>query len=110
LRQYVSNFATLYNVSTIATMDRSNYSHCHEQLRAWLKLKRTERGDLPLRTLANELGVHHSVIGKIENGGRKLDLIEYVEICQVIGVDPHDGLEVILKAKKKSHSKKTARL
>ena len=91
----VSNFATFYIVSIIETMKPSSYSPHYDKLRAWMKQKREESG-LSLRAVSEELGRHHSVIGKMEQDRRKIELLEFVEYCRVIGADPHEGLDVML--------------
>jgi hypothetical protein len=49
----------------------------------YLDVNWQEKG-ISLRALASELDCHHSIIGKIERGDRKLDFIEYVEYCQIL--------------------------
>lgn len=39
--------------------------------------------------LGKKLGHPQSYVSKIENGDRRLDLVEFVEWCQAITVDPH---------------------
>ena len=48
-----------------------------------------------MRVLAQKLGIHHSIVGKIEQGERKLDIVEYVEYCEVMDIDPIEGIELI---------------
>jgi transcriptional regulator with XRE-family HTH domain len=76
-------------------MYRSLYSKTYDALRLWLKSKRDEKG-LSIRALAEMLGRHHSIVGKIEQSRRKIDIVEFVEYCRILGVDPHDGLEIII--------------
>ncbi|BCD98705.1 hypothetical protein MARGE09_P2906 [Marinagarivorans cellulosilyticus] len=76
-------------------MEPSSYSPHYDKLRAWMKQKREESG-LSLRAVSEELGRHHSVIGKMEQDRRKIELLEFVEYCRVIGADPHEGLDVML--------------
>lgn len=66
---------------------------------------RTARG-LTIRELGERLDIHHSVIGKIESGGRKLDVIEFVKYCQALGMNPADGLDAVLVISTKRPSKK----
>ena len=79
----------------IETMNRSLYSHYYDALRLWLKTKRDERG-LSIRALAEMLGRHHSIVGKIEQSRRKIDIVEFVEYCKILEVDPHEGLDIII--------------
>lgn len=76
-------------------MKPSAYSQHYDKLRAWLKGKRAEEG-MSLRVIAELLGRHHSVVGKMEQDRRRIDIIEYVEYCQALGIDPHEGLDIVL--------------
>lgn len=78
-------------------MKRTPYSYEHEKLRQWLKQKREERG-LSIRAAAELFGRHHSIIGKIEQERKRIDIAEFVEYCQVLDVDPHEGLDVLINA------------
>lgn len=79
----------------IETMERSLYSKKYEALRKWLKEERLKKEALSIRKLAERLDVHHSIVGKIEQGERKLDIIEYVDYCEALGVDPLEGIQLI---------------
>ncbi len=74
-------------------MRHSRNSSHYLQLRNWL-IKNRENADLSIRALAARLGVHHSIIGKIEDGTRKLELFEFIEYCQALDIDPKDGLAI----------------
>ncbi len=78
-------------------MKSSPYSPHYEKLRAWLKEQRDESG-LSLRDAADALGRHHSVLGKMEQNRRKIEILEFVRYCQVIGADPHEGLDVLIQS------------
>lgn len=76
-------------------MRYSRNSQNYADLRTWLKTHRLAAG-LTIRTLADRLGVDHSIIGKIEDGSRKLEVFEFARYCEALGVDPHAGLNVIV--------------
>lgn len=76
-------------------MKSSPYSHHYEKLRAWLKQSRDESG-LTLRDVADAMGRHHSVLGKMEQDRRKIEILEFVRYCQVLGVNPHEGLDILI--------------
>lgn len=61
-----------------------------------MKQKREESG-LSLRAVAEILGRHHSVVGKLEQDRRKVEILEFVAYCQAIGADPHEGLDIIIQ-------------
>jgi len=61
----------------------------HTLLRNWLISTRNKRG-FSQRDLADVLGVVHSYVGKVESGDRRLDIIEFLEYCGALGVDPRD--------------------
>ncbi len=91
---FVSIFEMRNFVSNIETMRKSLYSNQNDALTSWLKQKRTEKG-LTMRQLGALLDVHHSIIGKIETGQRRLDVVEFVKYCEILEADPHEGLAII---------------
>lgn len=40
---------------------------------------------------------NNTYISKIERFERKLDVYEFVKICQALDLDPHDGINILLK-------------
>lgn len=83
-------------------MERSLYSKSYDKLREWLKNSRESQDGLTIRVLSERLGIHHSIVGKIEKGDRKLDVIEFVHYCEALGVEPEAGIQLI---KDNSHFK-----
>ena len=77
-------------------MLNSLHSVEYQRLTDWLK-KNRESQDLTMRALALKMGITHSFIGKVEQRERKLDVIEYLQYCKILGVSPIDGLKVINK-------------
>jgi ribosome-binding protein aMBF1 (putative translation factor) len=43
---------------------------------------------LPARDLAARLKVPHSVVGKIETGDRRMDVVEFTAFARALKVDP----------------------
>lgn len=76
-------------------MEKTIYSEDYARLLQWLRDQRKEKG-VTMRELGERLGVIHSWIGKVELGERRLDLIEYAQYCRALGLDPHEGLDLIL--------------
>ena len=75
-------------------MRKALYSKQGRVLRTWLKQGRLD-ADLTMRELAKKLNVSFQTISKIENGERRLDVVEYVSYCQALGIDPHEGISRI---------------
>lgn len=49
--------------------------------------------------MAELLDEHSSVIGKIETGQRRLDLYEYCQYCDALGLDLMEGLVFLSERK-----------
>ncbi|MEI6515920.1 MAG: helix-turn-helix domain-containing protein [bacterium] len=76
----------------------SLYSESPCTLRNWLRTNRQAR-HLTLRTVAARLGVSHTWVSKVENGERRLDVFEYVNLCFALGLNPRAGLDLIITAR-----------
>jgi transcriptional regulator with XRE-family HTH domain len=59
----------------------------HERVMAVLVAIREEAG-VTQRELARRIGRAHSYVGRIETGARRLDLPEFIEWCEALGIDP----------------------
>lgn len=68
-------------------MKKSIYSSKTKQLLELLIKARNDAG-FTQQTLATKIDKHQSFIAKYEGGERRLDVVEFIEICQAIGVDP----------------------
>ncbi|MEI6564480.1 MAG: helix-turn-helix transcriptional regulator [bacterium] len=77
-------------------VEKSIYSQDYRATLAWLRKRREENG-LTMREVGERLGVHHSWVGRIEQGDRRLDMAEFVMLCKVIGCNPYDGLAFLAK-------------
>ena len=82
-------------------MEKTIYSQEYRELREWLISKRHDK-KLTQRNVAKLLNITHSWVGKIEQGERRIDLIEYIRICSVLGVDPHEGVNLVVEIMKKN--------
>ena len=54
-----------------------------------LLVEQRERAGLTQAQLAAKLGRYQSVVSSMENGGRRIDVVELLEIAEVIGLDVH---------------------
>ena len=66
-------------------------------LREYLIQKRNEL-DLTQRDLGARLSVHHTLIGKVETGDRRLDVVELLDYCKALEVDPHEVIDLMMKS------------
>lgn len=76
-------------------MKTSVYSSHYDKLRLWLKAQREEQS-LSLREVSERWGKHHSILGKIEQARRKVELVEFIELCEILDADPHEGLSLLI--------------
>jgi hypothetical protein len=53
---------------------------------------------LKLREVSDLWGKHHSILGKIEQARRKIEVVEFIELCQILKADPHEGLSLLIKS------------
>lgn len=58
----------------------------------WLKAARADQG-LSMRDLALRLDEPHSFVQKVEILERRLDILEYVEYCKALSLNPKDGID-----------------
>lgn len=75
-------------------MFKSLNSSQNLKLIAWLKQQRSEQG-LTMRDLAERLEVPHSFVGKVEQGERRLDVVEYIQYCEALNISPLIGIQHI---------------
>ncbi len=54
-----------------------------------------EKAGLTQQTVAKRLGRHQSFVAKYEGGERRLEVIEFVQICEAIGVRPGQVLSAL---------------
>lgn len=79
----------------------SIYSERHLQFRSILVSQRKLLG-LSQKGLSEKLGVHHSLIGKIEVGDRRLDALEFINYCKILEINPCKVLESVQNLKSNS--------
>lgn len=77
---------------------RSIYSTEYKKAIKWLISKRHLAG-LTQAELAQGLHKPQSFISKYENGERRLDIVEFINICSVINADPREIITLLSKNK-----------
>ena len=83
---------------TMANFSKSIYSKEYQALIKSLKDLRID-SELTQRELAKELGVPHSMVGKIETGARKLDVFELISYLEPFDVDSAKFIQQLVKSK-----------
>jgi len=76
-------------------MKKTIYSDKQEKLLAWLKEQRLAQG-LTMRELADRLDCPHSFVGKVEQGERRLDVIEFIKYCEALKANPANVIKLIM--------------
>ena len=73
------------------------FSSEYRKLIGWLTAERKYK-NLSQTTVAERLSLpNHTYISKVESFERRLDVHEYVLWCEAIGIDAHEGLELLIK-------------
>ena len=70
------------------------HSLAYKVLLDWLASKRLLAG-VTQQQLSEKLGRPQSFVSKYENGERRLDLIETIQICNVLNINPHEVIDLI---------------
>jgi transcriptional regulator with XRE-family HTH domain len=77
-------------------MVESMFTPAHSVLAAAVAELR-KRAGLTQRQLADLLRREQSYIGRIETGQRRVDLVEWVALCQACGADPEREIARLVK-------------
>ena len=67
----------------------------HESLIAFLVQKRREAG-LTQVELAALMKVYQSFIARVESGERRVDVVEFMKLSEVLGFDPSDAMRLLM--------------
>ena len=78
-------------------MEKTIFCHEYSALRKWLISMRHQK-KLTQRDVGQLLDIPHSWVGKVEQGERRLDIVEYARLCNALDVDPHEGLTIVVKS------------
>lgn len=76
-------------------MARSTHHLDYQTFLGLLRELRSRAG-LTQVMLAKKLGNTQTFISKIERGERRLDLVEFVEVCEALGIDPRTAFDEFL--------------
>ena len=68
-------------------LPKSIYSERHKKLRALLTAARKSAG-LTQTVVADRLGKPPSYVAKYEGGDRRLDVLEFLDVADAIGIEP----------------------
>lgn len=75
-------------------MDKTIASPKYGKLIRYLCAQREEQG-LSMRELAARLDVPHSFIQRVESLDRRLDVYEFTQYCQALGLDPCEAMRIL---------------
>lgn len=68
----------------------------HKALIALLIEKREAAG-LTQIELAKKLGEYQSFVARLESGQRRVDVVEFLQLAEILGFDPYHALRAILR-------------
>jgi transcriptional regulator with XRE-family HTH domain len=70
-----------------------------QQYQAFLRLLRNLRlrAGVTQNVLAKRLGNTQTFISKVERGERRLDIVEFVEVCEALDIDPKAAFAEFLR-------------
>ena len=77
-------------------MDKTIFSRQSECLRTTLTALRKQAG-LTQRQLAEKLGREHSLVGRLELGERRLDVVEFYHLCKACGAEPETTARKLMR-------------
>jgi transcriptional regulator with XRE-family HTH domain len=68
----------------------------YHRLASQLRESRNAAG-ITQQTLAERLGKPQSFVSKIESGERRIDLVELVNVCSALEMDPREFVDAFLR-------------
>ncbi|MGX9147863.1 helix-turn-helix domain-containing protein [Mesorhizobium sp. 128a] len=81
--------------SRTGKMQKTLRSPRHVRLVQLIVEKRRKAG-LSQHDLAKALDRYQSVVAAIESGGRRIDVVEFLDLAETIGFDPHEVLREVV--------------
>ena len=79
-------------------MPKTLQSPRQEALCAFLVLERKKAG-LTQADVAKKLGEHQSFVARLESGERRIDVVEFIRLAEIIGFSARSGIAMIEKIK-----------
>jgi HTH-type transcriptional regulator/antitoxin HipB len=79
-------------------MQKTLRSPRHVRLVQLIVDKRKEAG-LSQADLAEAIDRYQSVVAAIESGGRRIDVVEFLDLAETIGFDPHEVLSQVMSVR-----------
>jgi transcriptional regulator with XRE-family HTH domain len=79
-------------------LDKTLRSRRHKALIALL-IERREATGMTQTELADRLGEYQSFVARLESGQRRVDVVEFLKLTEVLGLDPGKVLAVVRKLK-----------
>ncbi|MGX5805282.1 helix-turn-helix domain-containing protein [Bradyrhizobium sp. Arg314] len=79
-------------------MQKTLRSPRHVRLVQLIVDKRKEAG-LSQADLAKAIDRYQSVVAAIESGGRRIDVVEFLDLAETIGFDPHEVLGQVMSVR-----------
>lgn len=78
---------------------KTTHSKTSKLLLEWLSSRRLLAG-MTQQQLSGKLNRPQSFVSKYENGERRLDFIEVMDVCAALNSDPHELIDLIKKGMK----------
>lgn len=75
-------------------MEKTLRSPRHVRLVQLIVDKRNE-ANLSQADLAKAIGRYQSVVAAVESGGRRIDVVEFLDLAETIGFDPYEVLREV---------------
>lgn len=64
-----------------------------------LLIAQRKKAGLSQAALADALGRYQSVVAAMESGSRRIDVVEFLDIAEVVGFDIHEMIDALLATK-----------
>ena len=76
-------------------MTNSTHTDAYQNFAAILKQARLD-AKLTQQEVADRLGKPQSYVAKLENSERRIDVVEFIQLANAMGIDPKDLFERVL--------------